>query len=246
MTVSLSSSTDGGFNINCAGAYTGSIDIEPLNAIGTVDYLWSDGIFGKTRTGLAAGDYRVIISDGNNCHADTSLTLTEPDSIKIKYQITPPFCSDKPEGQIVIDDVTGGVPGRYSYVWSDNSTGNSLTNIPAGKYSVTVSDLNGCSVTSSMKVEPLNEICLVIPNAISPNGDLINDIWNIGQIDLYPDVEIMIFNRWGETIWKSARGYPIPWDGRSNGSELPVDSYHYIIDLHDGSKLIIGNVTIVR
>ena len=89
-----------------------------------------------------------------------------------------------------------------------------------------------------MKVEPLNDICLVIPNAISPNGDLINDVWNIGLIDLYPDVEIVIFNRWGETIWKSARGYPIPWDGRSNGSDLPVDSYHYIIDLHDGSKLI--------
>ena len=83
MTVSLSASIAGGFNINCAGAYTGSIDIEPLNATGTVDYLWSDGIFGKTRTGLAAGDYRVIISDGNNCHADTSLTLTEPDSLKI-------------------------------------------------------------------------------------------------------------------------------------------------------------------
>ena len=245
LTVSLSTSIAGGFNINCAGAYTGSIDIEPVNATGTVDYLWSDGIFGKTRTGLAAGDYRVIISDGNNCHADTSLTLTEPDSLKINYQITPPFCSDKPEGEIVVDAVTGGVPA-YSYLWSDNSTGNSLTDIPAGKYSVTVSDLNGCSITSSMKVEPLNEICLEIPNAISPNGDLINDVWNIGQIDLYPDVEIVIFNRWGETIWKSARGYPVPWDGRSNGSELPVDSYHYIIDLHDGSKLILGNVTIVR
>ncbi len=245
MTVSLSSSTDGEFNINCSGAYTGSIDVEPINASGTVDYLWSDGIFGKTRTGLAAGEYRVIISDGNHCHADTSLTLTEPESIKIKYLITSPFCSAKPEGMIVIEDVTGGVPG-YSFIWSDNSTGNSLTNIPSGEYSVTVSDLNGCSVTSSLEVEPLNESCLVIPNAISPNGDLINDIWNIGQIDLYPNVEIVIFNRWGETIWKSARGYPDPWDGRSNGTELPVDSYHYIIDLHDGSKLIIGNVTIVR
>ena len=73
MTVSLSTSTDGGFNINCAGAYTGSIEIDPLNAAGTVDYLWSDGIFGKIRTGLAAGDYRVIISDGNNCHADSTI-----------------------------------------------------------------------------------------------------------------------------------------------------------------------------
>ena len=173
------------------------------------------------------------------------LTLTEPDSIKINYHIISPFCPDKPEGQIILDSISGGIPG-YSYVWSDNSTGNSLTDIPAGKYFVTVSDLNGCSVTSSMQVEPLNETCLIIPEAISPNGDGTNDVWNIGQIDLYPDVEITIFNRWGVTIWKSGKGYPKPWDGRSNGSDLPIDSYHYIIDLHDGSRLILGNVTIVR
>jgi gliding motility-associated-like protein len=97
-----------------------------------------------------------------------------------------------------------------------------------------------------MKVDPMNESCLIIPNAISPNGDLINDVWNIGQIELYPNVEIIIYNRWGESIWKSERGYPKPWDGRSNGRDLPVDSYHYIIDLHNGSRVILGNVTVVR
>jgi gliding motility-associated-like protein len=186
------------------------------------------------------------MSDGNNCHADTTVTLTEPDSIKLNYQITQPYCPDKPEGQIVLN-VTGGVPGSdYMYVWSDNSSSSSLTDIPAGKYKVTVSDLNGCSETESIKVEPLNETCLGIPNAISPNGDLINDVWKIELIDLYPNVEITIYNRWGETVWQSAKGYPVPWDGRSNGRILPVDSYHYIIDLHNGSKLIIGNVTVVR
>ena len=59
-------------------------------------------------------------------------------------------------------------------------------------------------------------------------------------------MEVKIFNRWGESIWRSERGYPIPWDGTSNGAALPIDSYHYIIDLHNGTKPIIGNVTIVR
>jgi gliding motility-associated-like protein len=95
-------------------------------------------------------------------------------------------------------------------------------------------------------VDPLNESCLVIPNAISPNGDLINDVWNIDKIELYPQMEVKIFNRWGEPIWRSGRGYPVPWDGTDHGKELPIDSYHYIIDLHNGSKPIIGNVTIVR
>ncbi len=134
----------------------------------------------------------------------------------------------------------------YTYKWSDNSTENSLANILPGIYSVTVTDMNNCVISRSIDLKPQQESCLVIPNAISPNGDLINDVWNIGFIDLYPNVEIMIFNRWGETLWRSARGYPDKWDGTSNGSNLPIDSYHYIIDLHNGRKPIVGNVTIVR
>jgi gliding motility-associated-like protein len=98
----------------------------------------------------------------------------------------------------------------------------------------------------SVQVDPLNETCLVIPKAFSPNGDLINDVWNIGLKELYPKMEVKIFNRWGEPVWRSEKGYPIPWDGKSNGAQLPIDSYHYIIDLHNGSRPLIGNVTIVR
>ena len=49
MIVNFSSSTAGGYNINCAGDSTGYIDIEPVNQVKTVDYLWADGIFGKTQ-----------------------------------------------------------------------------------------------------------------------------------------------------------------------------------------------------
>jgi hypothetical protein len=48
--------------------------------------------------------------------------------------------------------------------------------------------MNGCTIRDSVIVEPLNETCLIIPNAFSPNGDLINDEWNIGLIELYPQV----------------------------------------------------------
>lgn len=90
------------------------------------------------------------------------------------------------------------------------------------------------------------EVFLDIPDAFSPNGDGINDVWNIEGIHLYPDAAITVYNRWGQSVWKSDRGYPVPWDGRSRGEELPVDSYHYIIDLHNGSKPIIGAITIIR
>jgi gliding motility-associated-like protein len=87
---------------------------------------------------------------------------------------------------------------------------------------------------------------LIIPEAFSPNGDLINDFWNIGNIDNYKNAEITIYNRWGQSVWRSEQGYPVPWDGKSKGFNLPIDSYHYIIDLHNGSKPIVGEITIVR
>jgi gliding motility-associated-like protein len=246
MAFTLSSSTAGGFNINCAGANTGSIDIDPVNEVNNVTYLWSDGNTSKTRLNIPAGDYSIIITDANGCPADSSVTLTEPLPLKLEFTVSQPWCPDKPDGSISLT-ASGGVVGTdYIYKWSDNSTGRDITDILSGDFKVTVTDLNGCSISDSVLVEPQRETCLIIPNAISPNGDLINDVWNIGLIELYPQIEIKIFNQWGQMVWRSGKGYPHPWDGRSNGSLLPIDSYHYIIDLHNGSKPQIGNVTIVR
>jgi gliding motility-associated-like protein len=63
---------------------------------------------------------------------------------------------------------------------------------------------------------------------------------------LYPNAEVTIYNRWGQSVWKSERGYHQPWDGKSNGINLPIDSYHYVIDLRNRTKPIVGEITIVR
>ena len=242
----LSTSTAGNFNINCAGDATGSITVEPLNEVSSVEYMWSDGLFGKTRTNLPAGDYGLIMKDTNNCYTSSTITLTEPDSIHILFDISEPLCPDMADGEIRLN-VSGGVIGTdYEYKWSDNSTNRVLSNILQGYYKVAVTDMNGCTVKDSLRLLPINETCLIVPNVISVNDDLINDVWNIGNTGLYPDMEIKIFNRWGEIVWRSQKGYPTPWDGKSNGISLPMDSYHYIIDLHNGTKPLIGNITIVK
>ena len=107
----------------------------------------------------------------------------------------------------------------------------------------------GCpGLVSSGKVYVSQDrgMSLKIPNAFSPNGDLINDSWMIGNSGEYPKMEVTIYNRWGQLVWKSGTGYHHPWDGRSKGADLPMDSYHYVIDLHNGSKPVIGSITIVR
>ena len=243
---SLSNSITGGFNMNCAGDSTGTIIVNPINSVNNVEYLWLDGFTGRTRSNLRAGDYTVAITDDNGCQSLATATLREPDSIRLVFNIHKPFCPDMSDGEIRLT-ATGGVVGTdYEYRWSNGESGNNVSDILRGLFSVEVEDLNGCIITDSVYVEPVNSSCLRIPNIISPNNDLINDVWNIGLTELYPQMEIRIFNRWGGTVWRSEIGYPKPWDGTSNGADLPVDSYHYIIDLHNGSRPIVGNITLVK
>ncbi|MFN8210524.1 MAG: gliding motility-associated C-terminal domain-containing protein [Bacteroidales bacterium] len=248
MNLTLSQSKDGFYNIDCAGAPTGSIEVMPVNNAGPVHVLWSDGDTSRVRSGLYPDrNYRVIILDQNNCNTDSIVSLTAPDSIKISFDVTQAWCPDSPDGEIR-STVTGGIPigSGYIYNWSDGSSGQVVSNILKGWYWLTVTDANDCSVKDSVNMEPQKETCLIVHNIFSPNGDNINDRWEIGMTNLYPEMEVRVYNRWGQQVWKSARGYADPWDGRSNGAVLPIDSYHYVIDLHNGSKPILGNVTIVK
>ncbi len=147
MLIDPSISLDGAYNINCANSKTGSIVITPVNNVGLVDYRWADGIIGNARRNLSDGTYRVIITDANNCHADSSITLTEPPPIRLALTPIDAFCPDKPDGEIRLE-VTGGVTVTdYTYLWSDNSTEKDLVGVVPGIYSVRVTDYNGCSKT---------------------------------------------------------------------------------------------------
>jgi gliding motility-associated-like protein len=86
---------------------------------------------------------------------------------------------------------------------------------------------------------------VVIPNVFSPNGDNINDVWNIKALKDYDNCIVEIFNRWGQLLFRSY-GYQQPWDGTYNGQQLPVATYYYLIDLRNGEKPIAGSVTLLR
>lgn len=111
-------------------------------------------------------------------------------------------------------------------------------------YTVTVTTAEGCVDTASVTVEVVPAIS--IPNAFTPNGDQTNEVWNIGNKELYPDMRVEVFNRWGNKVFSSV-GYGIPWDGTYNGEQLPVATYYYIIYLNRlTDEPISGNVTIIR
>ncbi|MGN6179251.1 MAG: gliding motility-associated C-terminal domain-containing protein [Mucilaginibacter sp.] len=86
---------------------------------------------------------------------------------------------------------------------------------------------------------------IIVPNTFTPNGDGVNDTWEIKSLGNYPKCTVAIYNRWGEKLYSSI-GYPIPWDGTYKGVNLPVGTYYYIIILENGVKAISGWVAIVK
>ena len=87
---------------------------------------------------------------------------------------------------------------------------------------------------------------LYIPSAYTPNGDGINDEWQLRNIDKYPNCVVRIFNREGVKLFES-EGYREMWEGEYNSKILPSDKYSYEIDLQgDGTEVKKGSVSIFR
>jgi gliding motility-associated-like protein len=105
-----------------------------------------------------------------------------------------------------------------------------------------------CTKTDEMTLTVLNS--LEIPNTITPNGDGVNDTWEIIGIEKFPNCDVRIYNRWGQEVF-SATSYSKnkEWNGTSkSGNELSSSAYYYVIDLRseDFPDPIKGTVTIIR
>ncbi|MDB5031396.1 gliding motility-associated C-terminal domain-containing protein [Mucilaginibacter sp.] len=147
---------------------------------------------------------------------------------------------------------------RSNLVSVINTSSNTLlTNIPVGYFprgAVISKSGTGCApVTFNIIVNPgtattntgTTPTKIIVNNTFTPNGDGINDTWNIKNIENYPKCTVDIFNRYGKSIFFSS-GYSIAWDGKYKQSNVPVGTYYYVIDLKDDSKPITGSLTIIR
>ena len=147
-------------------------------------------------------------------------------------------------------------PSDTYYTWSTGDNGVMFHEITvydhdrdADKMYWVRAELHGCSASDTIMVlaciEPPPH--MFIPNTITPNDDGDNDVWNIHSLEEYPDCIVEVYDRWGRRVFRSARGYPTPWDGRdARGRDLPVEAYYYVIQLNDGSTPVHGTITIIR
>lgn len=110
--------------------------------------------------------------------------------------------------------------------------------------------INGCESPASLVIITIEECNIVIPTAITPDNDGVNDEWEIQNLDIvYPNSQVFVYNRWGTLLYQSQQGAydQDKWDGNYNGNQLPVGSYFYVIKLNDEDDNVeTGAVSIIR
>jgi len=233
-------------DVSCFGAEDGSVTITVTGgAPGDMLYNWSNSKTTKDISNVGPGRYTVTVKDLYNCYDTSEAIVVEPDELLIDTTLVKhPWCDLSSDGELQVD-ATGGL-GALTYQWSTGSTEQYLKRLSSGTYTVTVTDANNCSSELVLVLNNNQNQCIRVPSAFSPNGDGVNDYWDISMLDMfYPDCTIEVYDRWGVMIFKS-KGYSKPWDGRHNGYPLPANSYHYIIDFNNGGRILSGQITIIK
>jgi gliding motility-associated-like protein len=234
-------------DVLCGNGATGNATASVSGGLAPYYYSWDTTpvLTTETVSGLAAGTYAVTVTDSYGCVKTESVTIAELPVLSLSAESGEASCPDSNDGSITLS-VSGGT-APYTVFWSDGAMVMNRTTLYPGLYGVVVTDHNGCAESLSVEVGfTFSYNCLVIPQVLTPNGDGFNDEWIIRNIDLYPDAEVHIFNRWGQEVFTTKNLADNPWDGRYKGKLVPTDSYHYILYLNDGSAPRTGVISVIR
>ena len=149
-------------DVSCPGGNDGTASATATGGTAPYTYAWSNGAGGQTITGLTAGTYTVTATDANGCTGTGSVTVSEGGTAPFTCTVTEiaPASSDTAADGALTVSVAGSGSGSYSYMWSNGANTQINDNIPAGTYSVTVTDNNtGCSTVCSGTVTVDDCIC---------------------------------------------------------------------------------------
>jgi len=202
---------------------------------------------------VIAGDYTLTVTDATACGMLNSLptvTIGNDENIPpgpVIYGAK--ICSP----EVLTLRVVNPIKGVYKLYKSATEIVPDQTNT-SGEFVLNVKETNDYYATYSIgscespRTRVHVEVILVeikMANTITPNGDGVNDVWNISGLEKFPGTIVQIFNRAGQQVFES-KDYPQPFDGKFNGKFLPAGTYYYLINLNTTCGMISGNLTIVH
>lgn len=208
------------------------------------DYKWYDdaeyshliGNSDRIRVSPAQTTQYYVVASNSFCNLELSPV--------VKVVPIPVIIGVEEKGQKDMEIMVEGGEGTYEYNYgSDWSLSNILENYSYGKdYNVRVRDEAGC-VVDTIITTPNFEI--EIPTVITPNGDGVNDAFNITNFEKFPLSTIKIYDRFGKLVVKSKANEYIGWDGMYNGNKMPSTDYWYEIWIEELDKMYVGHVTLL-
>ena len=135
----------------CFGYNNGSLNVVANGGTPPYDILWSSGSTDFNLSGIASGQYLFTVSDANNCNKSDSIYLSSPTALAANHTTQNGTCSGSANGSAWVS-VAGGTP-PYQYNWSPIAGNTNYANaLPAGLYTVDITDKNGCTLTEQIQI----------------------------------------------------------------------------------------------
>ena len=237
----------------CTGMFDGSLQLLPSGGVPPLEIdllnfeyeLFPVDSESYAINNLGEDSLFIELTDAVNCkHLDTIAVSPEIITDMVLNMFSSrETCWGEKNGTATVAVINGNEP--FTYLWDDPGKQTTSTAVGLGsnqEVTVTVTDIIGCQLKASVFVEN-SDTCLVITNALTPNGDGINDFWVLGGLEFFTDAKVYVHNRWGQLVF-SSKGYSEPWDGKSNGRALPIGDYYFSIEYAKDKEKITGTVTI--
>lgn len=219
--------------------------------VGLTNNVASGGAFTPALLITGINDFYLVSSDANGCES-------APGVMNYLLVDTSPMKAEDDQDVCIGSVVELRADGGASYIWttSNQITGDldaesTLAKILISEdFYVQITDIYGCVVMDTIKISLLsNEDCEVtVYNAFSPNGDSVNDYWEIDGIEGYPENIVIVYNRWGDVLidFQNYNNADVVWDGTNrSGKQVPAGTYFFVVEV-GGDQNQAGWVQVVK
>jgi len=234
-------------NTVCGNA-SGAINVSASSGTPPYEYSLDGSNYqqGTSFIGLRAGMYTVYAKDAASATADSSITITDVPGPGESVIITQGSCGN-PKGNLNIIATGGTPPIQYSIDGTHYESSAAFDNLDSGRYITYVKDANGCVTTDTVEIVPKG--CgILLPNAFSPNGDGLNDIFRVKYPFAVRAFSLTVYNRLGEKIFETS-DMTKGWDGTFKGVKQPMDIYVWVVQLTSPNNIeqkVKGIVTLLK
>ena len=240
--------------ISCHNTIDGTVAVQSVGGQSPFTYQWADGQTDSLLTNLGGGSYSVSITDVFGCEDFLDFSITPPDSLGVVVESLSVDCFNATTGQAVAIPSGGTAP--FNFIWDNFQTNDTITNLSAGIYQLTVTDINQCTQTASVEITEPSQIFLASAIesidcfgentgmiAAIPNGGITpyTYLWNDNSTDSL--LQNLSSGEYQLTL-SDANGCTILGDF----DLMESDSIHYVVTITNASESDVadGNISAIE